>query len=353
MDDVDAARKEAEAMQLCGTHPNLVSLLGTFDVRRGAALSLVLELVEGPGDLHTCVVERGPFSLDATKHICGEIGSALKHVHSKNLVYGDVKPENVLITSQGHVKLCDFGSTFSLNDSKMSKIVGTVEYMPPEQSSSIQGDWWAFGCTLHFVITGRPPVFFDTENEVDLATAFSRAVTFADQQGGTFIKDTNARQLVASLCSKSPNQRPSDGGESHVFFSGYQPWNDLHKRTNIPAIPAAKGAANASGRNPWQRRTFSTIHSPMPRAYITDEKFISECLGNIGPTIQTLELPPNWSSTGSSVLTDLDTAIHMIPKHRVAAPVSDTNRGNSASGAKKMRRTPGNYVVAGVDLTAG
>ena len=65
-----------------------------------------------------------------------------------------MKPENVLLHSKtGRIKVCDFGSCLSQNET--SKKGGTIEYMPPEQTLSVQGDWWSFGCVIHFMLAGR------------------------------------------------------------------------------------------------------------------------------------------------------------------------------------------------------
>jgi serine/threonine protein kinase len=234
--------------------------------------------------------------------------------------------------------------------------VGTVEYMPPEQVSSFQGDWWAFGCVVHYALTGRPPIFFDSESETDLATAFSRAVTFADQQGGSLLKDTGARQLVASLCTRSAGARPKDGGESMAFYEGFRPWSDLHKRTSPPALPNQRSGGISQGpKGPWQRRTFSTIHSPMPQAYTIDGGFAALCSGVCPRPILHFTLPSDWISDSTPMLKVLESYMGRIPKQRTLAPLDPSAARQGAPGAaKKMRTThTATYNVAGIDLTAG
>jgi serine/threonine protein kinase len=351
LEDVASAKAEIDAMTRIGPHPTLVQLLGVFELRKGTAMSLVLEFIDGPGDLHTAVIERGSLPVNLCRFYAGEIGAGLKHIHSKGFVYGDMKPENVLITLDGHCKICDFGSAFPLEDTK-TKTVGTVEYMPPEQVSSIHGDWWAFGCVIHFMITGRPPVFFDNENDSDLSSAFSRAVTFADQKGGIFIKDNAARTLVAQLCTRNPSERPADGGESNAFFTEVKPWNSLSLRKDPPKLPAEKFSKAQLERNggPWQRRTFSTIHSPLPTAYSIDSGFVSLCVGGT-TSIKDFTLPMDWTVIDPRLTVLFENTLSTIPKTRTPAPVTAQNNGGET---KKVRRAvQSNYTVAGVDLKAG
>lgn len=348
LSDLASAKQEAEAMSRIGSHPNLINLLGLYETRKGVAITLVLDYVDGPGDLHTVVVERGVLPVHACRFLAGEIGSGLRHIHSKGIVFGDMKPENVLITQDGHAKICDFGSAFEVQNS--TSTVGTVEYMPPEQVSSVVGDWWAFGCTLHYMLCGRPPVFFDRQEDSDLSNAFSRAVTFADEKGGSLIQDNAGRMLVGQLCSRNPSDRPSDGGESHPFFKENQPWAGLHQRQGV-AIPKEKMVKTATNSGPWQRRTFSTIFSPFPSTYVIDSAFLESCLGGLSHTDQEQHI-----SFEDNRMSDIfDAAIALVPKSRISPPEEEDMAG-STNVSKKARHVPmpnRSYKVAGVDLSAG
>lgn len=368
LEDSAAAKQELEAMTRIGPNPNLVTLLGVFELRGGSVVSLVLEFIDGPGDLHSVVVERGMLDVNQCKQFAGELGNALRFVHEMGYVFGDVKPENVLITNDGHVKLCDFGSAFSGPGLKSAQAVGTVEYMPPEQVSSVFGDWWAFGCVLHFMLCGRPPVFFDREDDSDLTVAFSRAVTFADTRGGSLVKDANGRALIAQLCARDPNNRPNDGGESHSFFANFRPWNTLVSKRDVPRLSPSDKSLFSTTRGPWARRTFSTILSPLPAQYHIDATFVQMCLGLDGLDDKaglaiSQSLAAAWD-TNVSLSQALETSMVAIPKTRI--PSTFYNGGLRAGGEKrlnnggvggeggKMRRVQqANYSVAGVDLSAG
>ncbi|KAH9256389.1 hypothetical protein BASA81_005646 [Batrachochytrium salamandrivorans] len=340
--------------------------LARAEIEAMSAVHLVLELVQGPGDLHQVVVERTSLSLELTRWFGAQLGNAITHVHAKGFVFGDVKPENVLVTHQGQVKLCDFGGCF-LNGREGTRGVGggTVEYLAPEQLPSFSGDWWAFGCVLHFMSTGRPPVFFQTEEEADLPGAFTRAVTFADQRGGVHIADHSLRMLVASLCSRDPLARPLDGGESSVFFQPSRPWREAVKLNQYPGLPKPNNNSNLSSGggtfSPWQRRTFSAIHNPLPVQYSTDFQFLKRAMvaefsratlhTTFGATSSSSP-PVSFLPAPGTTFQLLETATKNIPKrilHR--SEQSSGQRGNVEGG--KNRRTARNYNVGGLDLSAG
>lgn len=347
IDSNEMAQDEIEAMRRIGPHPHLVELLGVYETNR-KVVHLVLEFIDGPGDLHTIVCERNFLSVELCQWIAAQIGSAIQHIHSQGWVFGDIKPENILLTNDGQAKLCDFGACFI---SGKEKVGGTIEYLPPEQVPSFQGDWWSFGCVLHFMLTGKPPVFFNKVEEMDLTSAFARAVTFADQRGGMWIKDSQARNLVAMLCDRDPKLRPKDGGESHQFFSKLRPWEGLFKsrREEMPKLPKAlksSSSATTSASSPWQRRTFSMMHSPLPKAYkVLDAGFLSSCIvkGRIIPEVE-------WTSFSNSSLGQMFTEEReAIPKSRIA--VVATVQQNQ--GGKSRKVVKANYSVGGIDLTAG
>lgn len=145
------------------SHPNLVAAIEAgFD---GNVNYLVTEYVPGP-DLRKLVRNRGPLSQKSAASIIIQAARGLQHAHSMGFVHRDVKPGNILVTMNGMAKLSDLGLAshreFTDDSEKKSKIVGTADYIAPDQVRAPASpdpicDIYSLGCTLYFIVTGKPP----------------------------------------------------------------------------------------------------------------------------------------------------------------------------------------------------
>lgn len=150
-------------------HPNVVKLFYTF--HDNSRLFLLLQYIPG-GELFYHLKERGTLDEDTAAFYAAEISCALKFLHEKGIVYRDLKPENCLLDSHGHLVLTDFGlSKKSVDDdnspssaedvSVLHSIIGTPEYCAPEilngEPYTRNCDWYSLGCLVYDMLVGKPP----------------------------------------------------------------------------------------------------------------------------------------------------------------------------------------------------
>lgn len=158
-------QREAQAASLM-SHHNIVNLL---DVGvEGEYRYLVLEYVSG-NTLKDIIRQKGVLSTNTAIQITIRILSALQHAHDNGIIHRDIKPQNVLMHSDGHVKVADFGiarMTGALTISKGDTVVGSVHYSSPEQATGTvvdaTSDIYSTGVVLYEMLTGHVPFVGDT-----------------------------------------------------------------------------------------------------------------------------------------------------------------------------------------------
>lgn len=167
---VDSFRAESQAAAGL-QHPNIISV---YDVgREGNIHFIVMELIEGKS-LSEVIKEKAPMDYRDVVHITKQVASALSVAHKHNIIHRDIKPHNIMITSDGMAKLGDFGIAKAISDSTMeetSKIIGSVHYISPEQARGAyvdeRSDIYSLGIVMYEMLTGRVP--FDGETPVQVA----------------------------------------------------------------------------------------------------------------------------------------------------------------------------------------
>src|SRR5215831_11707885 len=170
-DEQFVERFRREAQNAAGlNHPNIVSI---FD--RGQAEDtyyIAMEFLDGR-TLKELVVSRGAAPINVAIEYARQILSALRFAHRHGIVHRDIKPHNVLVDSEGRVKVTDFGIARA-GTSQMTEtgsIVGTAQYLSPEQAQGRQvdqrSDLYSLGIVLYELLTGKTP--FDGETPVEIA----------------------------------------------------------------------------------------------------------------------------------------------------------------------------------------
>ncbi|TDB84159.1 Stk1 family PASTA domain-containing Ser/Thr kinase [Actinomadura sp. KC216] len=196
------------------SHPNVVAV---YDQRTdGEHVFLVMEYVAGH-TLRDALTTLGRLGPRAALEIMQPVLAALGAAHRAGLVHRDVKPENVLITEDGQVKVADFGLARAETATKMTKtgvIIGTVGYLAPEQvvsgDADVRSDVYAAGVMLFELLTGRLPHQADTP----LAVAYKH-VNEKVPAPSTVIPGIPLRvdELVTDATSHDPQRRPQDANQ--------------------------------------------------------------------------------------------------------------------------------------------
>ncbi|MBA3738368.1 MAG: serine/threonine protein kinase [Actinobacteria bacterium] len=198
------ALREARAAARIG-HPAAVTV---FDVHKedGRAF-IVMELVDAP-TLEDMVRSEGPLTPEKTAEVGLGVLSALEAAHAQGIVHRDVKPANVMVLSDGRVKLADFGIASLKDDPKITAtglVLGSPSFMAPEQAeghrSGPASDLWALGATMFFAVEGAPP--FDKGQPIPTLTAVLHEDMPAPDRAG------NLEPVLRALLSKKPDSRPS------------------------------------------------------------------------------------------------------------------------------------------------
>jgi serine/threonine protein kinase len=212
----------------------------------GGRIGIVLEYVSG-GELFYWLKKFGRFSEYSTVFYASEIVCALKYIHEHGILYRDLKPENVLITASGHIKLIDFGFAVQENE-KTYVISGTPEYMSPEKLKSEgdgrESDYWGLGVMIYEMLCGDPP-FYDLSADVIYRKILEMQVAFP-----SYVNPA-ARSLVLSLLDKNRSSRLGFGGieeiMNHPFFAGIN-WCDVeNRRLSPPFVPRAGKVVDTKG----------------------------------------------------------------------------------------------------------
>ncbi|MGN0747033.1 MAG: Stk1 family PASTA domain-containing Ser/Thr kinase [Aristaeellaceae bacterium] len=167
---VSRFQREAEAASRM-THHNIVNLL---DVGMdGENRYLVMEYVQGK-TLKEVIREKGRINPTVAAQITIRILSALQHAHQNGIIHRDIKPQNILVHEDGHIKVADFGIARMANSSTLTRsdtVMGSVHYFSPEQASGqaadVTSDIYSVGVVLYEMLTGRVP--FDGDSTVAVA----------------------------------------------------------------------------------------------------------------------------------------------------------------------------------------
>ena len=206
---VEKFRREATAAAKLA-HPNIVNI---YDVGEdGGSQYIVMEYVSGP-TLKEVIQQKGCLEPIEAVRIAKEIASALESAHRNNLVHCDIKPHNILVMPDGHIKVTDFGIARAVSASTMTysgSVMGSVHYFSPEQAKgtviTTKSDVYSLGVVLYEMLTGQLP--FNGETSVSIALKHLQEEPVPIRQINPSIPPV-LEAIVQKAMSKDPADRPS------------------------------------------------------------------------------------------------------------------------------------------------
>ena len=155
-----------------------------------------------------------------------QVALGLGYLHSKNVIYRDLKPENVLVGEDGYVLICDFGISKMIDPAERElayDFIGTPEYMAPEILNSKAGkrgydfavDWWALGTLMYELLIGIPPFYHHNQHRM-VKMIRKKPFKFPDleelkNERGIIVSD-KAKDLIEKFLVKDPNGRIGSSG---------------------------------------------------------------------------------------------------------------------------------------------
>lgn len=235
---------ERQVLESIRDSPFLVTLHYAFQT--DAKLNLILDFVNG-GEMFTHLYQREHFNESEVRIYVGEIVLALETLHSLGIIYRDIKLENILLDSDGHIVLTDFGLSkeFLATDENQRtySFCGTIEYMAPEVVKGSSGhdfavDWWSLGVLTYELLTGASPFTVDGEKNSQSEVS-KRILKNNPPYPETF--SSEVRDFIQRLLIKDAAKRLGARGvrevKRHRFFKGLN-WDDLAaKKIPAPFIP--------------------------------------------------------------------------------------------------------------------
>ncbi|TPX41285.1 hypothetical protein SeMB42_g05627 [Synchytrium endobioticum] len=247
--DVESIRAELRVFLIAsrGHHPFLVNLYSCFQTK--TRVYFVMEYASG-GDL-MFHIQSGRLSMDRIRFYAAEILLALEYFHQHNVVYRDLKPENVLLTRDGHIKLADYGicrENMRYGD-RTNTFCGTPDFMAPEilmgETYTRAVDWWSYGILLYVMWVRKYPFRGDDEREI-LDAIMDRPIAWPQD------RDVDLSNLIQKLLQSNPGKRlgatRADAADikKHPWFASVD-WDALYlRKVEPPFKPSICSATDVS-----------------------------------------------------------------------------------------------------------
>uniref|UniRef100_A0AAR2LRB4 Protein kinase C n=1 Tax=Pygocentrus nattereri TaxID=42514 RepID=A0AAR2LRB4_PYGNA len=240
-DDVECTMVEKRVLALAWDNPFLTHLYCTFQTKEH--LFFVMEYLNG-GDLMFHIQDKGRFDLYRATFYAAEIICGLQFLHSKGIIYRDLKLDNVMLDKDGHIKIADFGMCKEnmVGENRATTFCGTPDYIAPEillgQRYTFSVDWWSFGVLVYEMLIGQSPFQGDDEDEL-----FESIRMDVPHYPRWITKES--KDLLEKMFEREPTRRLGVVGNirAHPFFKTIN-WSALEKREVAPPFKPKVKAPN-------------------------------------------------------------------------------------------------------------
>jgi serine/threonine protein kinase len=238
-------------------HPFILQLKG-INTKDPKALYFLFEFVQG-GDLSSLLERNLKFSEEHAKFYAASLVTVIDYLHKKNIIYRNINPENIFLSSNGYIKLINFSNAKILKKDYTNTLCGTPEYSSPEmlnrKGHNKSHDLWSLGIIIYHMIIGHTP--FEDSDPLKMQQKILKGKPNFPK---TLSKD--AKNLIKHLLIIEPKKRLGNGANgiyeiiSSPFFKGFDWKNLLFQNLAPPYVPLIKGNNDVSNFRKYEDNYF-------------------------------------------------------------------------------------------------
>lgn len=300
-------------------HPNIVRAYDFAEA--GRKLYIVMEYVDGI-DLHYAIQRDGPMAIGDAIDALTQAATGLAHAHERGIIHRDVKPSNLLLRTDGVVKVSDLGLArigWPTNE-EQKRLMGTADFLAPEQAinnlaADTRSDIYSLGCTLFYLLTGKTPFTGSTPQKL------AKHQTAAIPNVRSLRPDCPATvaELVQRMMAKRPEDRPRSAGDLLMQLQRLASANQATSGHLSDVAPAG-----------------DTVDDAFYQATIDDSSLSSDGEVQIAEEVAEFDfgdLPPVVPNSGTSVLGPT-TPVQPPARPQTVAPA--TNQPSSANSNQQV-----------------